>query len=76
MKAPGDSFKISRHFVFHFCIFLLRITCVYSLLFKIIFQDSRKEINHFKKITVSRQVSIREIGNFGTDQLRDTGRIQ
>ena len=30
-----------------------------------------KKKNHFKKITASRQFPIREIGNFGTDQLRD-----
>ena len=35
-----------------------------------------KKKNHFKKITVSRQFSFREIGNFGTDQLRDMDRIQ
>ena len=55
----------------------LKIMCVCFLLFKNIFKDSRKEkIKHFKKITVSRQFSLREIGNFGTDQLRDMGRIQ
>ena len=82
MKAPSESFKISRHFFFFFFFFfsflhyLLKIMCVYCLPFKNIFKDSRKEKNHFKKVTVSRQFSIREIGSFGTDQLRDMGRIQ
>ena len=35
-----------------------------------------KKKNHFKKMTVSHQFSINEIGNFGTDQLRDMDRIQ
>ena len=61
---------------FAFLHFLLKIMCVYFLLFKNIFKDSGKDKNHFKKITVSRQFSICEIGNFGTDQLRDIGRIQ
>ena len=50
--------------------------CVYFSPFKSIFKDSRKEKYHFKKITVSRQFSIRETGNFGMDQLRDMGRIE
>ena len=102
MKAPAESFKISRQFFcccflllffcccccffflhffffFFFFFFLLKIMCVYFLQFQNIFKDSQKEKKkkkHFKKITVSRQFSISEIGNFGTDQLRDTGRIQ
>ena len=57
--------------------YLLKIMCVYFLPFINIFKDSRTEKkNHFKKINVSRQFSIREIGNFGTDQLKDMGRIQ
>ena len=51
--------------------------CVYFLEIKNIFKDSQKEEKkHVKKITVSLQFSICEIGNFGTDQLRDMGRIQ
>ena len=86
MKTPAESFKISRQFFcfffffffFFFFIFafLLKIMYLCFLLFKKIFKVSRKEKNHFTKITVSRQFSIREIGNFGTDQLRDRGRIQ
>ena len=60
----------------HFLHFLLKIMCVYFLPFKNIFKDLRKEKNHFKKITVFRQFSNCEISNFGTDQLRDMGRIQ
>ena len=81
MKAPGESFKISRpffcFFLFFFFSFLLKIMCVYFLEIKNIFKDSQKEKKiHVKKITVSRQFSFCEIGNFGTDQLRDMGRIQ
>ena len=43
---------------------------VYFLPFKNIFHHLKK------KIIVSRQFSIHMIGNFGTDQLRDMGRIQ
>ena len=86
MQAPGESFKISGFFFFFFSFFffflfffhyLLKIMCVYFLPFKNIFKASRKEKkNHYKEITVSCQFSIRKIGNFGTDQLRDIGRIQ
>ena len=68
--------KLLVSFFFFNFTFLLKIKCVYFFLFKNIFKDSQKEKNHFKKITISRQLSIREIGNFGMDQLRYMGRIQ
>ena len=50
--------------------------CVCFFPFKNVFKDSQKEKNPLIKITVSRLFSFREIGNFGTDQLRDMGKIQ
>ena len=73
MKALGESFKISRYLFFFwfflflllfFFAFLLKIMCVYFLLFKNIFKDSRKK-KYLKKKNVSRQFSIRVIGNVG-----------
>ena len=75
MKAPGESFEISCLFL-SFLHYLLK-KCVYvSCNLKTSLKIHKKNKNHFKKITVSRQFSIREIGNFDTDQLRDMGRIQ
>ena len=56
-------------FFFFFALFiennvcLLKIMCVYFLQFRTSLKIHEKRI-HFKKITVSRQFSIREIGNF------------
>ena len=61
--------KLVVIFFFHFCV-------IYFLPFQNIFKDSQKKKDHFKKITVSRQFSVCEIGNFGRYQLRDMGRIQ
>ena len=63
-------------FFFHFCIIYWKecmyISCQIKTSLKI---HEKKKKHHFKKITVSRQFSVREIGNFGMDQLRDMGRI-
>ena len=76
MKAPGESFKISCQFVCFFIFFITENNVYISCHLKTSLKIHEKKKNHCKKITVSRQFSIRDIGYFGTDQLRDMGRIQ
>ena len=45
----------------------MHISCHLKTSLKI---HEKKKENHFKKITVSCQFSVRKIGNFGTDQLK------
>ena len=79
MKAPGESFKIIRHF-YSFLHYILNIKCVYFLPLKNIFKFSqkkkKKKKNRFQKITVSRQFSIRKIGKKGERKVQGLSQSQ
>ena len=55
MKAPGESFKISRHFFLFFALFIENNVWMFLAILKEPLKiHEKKKKKHFKKITVSR----------------------